>query len=118
MKLVVNISDGDKYDVWAARWGKGGTKHLLNTKPGQKGWLGNPFVMKSEKDRASVIAQYKEAFLDKVERDPEFREAVLKLEGKVLGCFCAPKDCHCDIIVEWLYKNRPDQNLFSIDELA
>lgn len=25
-----------------------------------------------------------------------------ELKGKILGCFCKPKACHCDIIKEYL----------------
>ena len=25
-----------------------------------------------------------------------------ELKGQVLGCFCKPKACHLDIVVDWL----------------
>lgn len=49
-------------------------------------------------------------FLEKI-KDKEFREKVLKLKNKALGCFCKTKDrpntsCHGDVIKEFLDKQR------------
>ena len=56
---------------------------------------GNPFAMKSEADRAKVIADY-EAWL---QTKPELiAKAKRELKGKVLACYCAPKPCHGDIL--------------------
>jgi len=68
--------------------------------------FGNPFKMQTEADRGLVIARYRVWFYDRVGRDPEFRRAVLSLRGKKLGCWCAPKACHGDVIVEWLNQNE------------
>lgn len=66
--------------------------------------FGNPFVMndKSDEERTRVIAEYKTYFLDRVEKDSQFREEVLALKGRSLVCYCAPKPCHGDVILEWL----------------
>lgn len=69
---------------------------------GRPGSLGNPFVMHRESDRARVIDEFREWFYIKVEHDPEFREMVLALKGQDLGCWCAPRACHGDVILEWL----------------
>jgi hypothetical protein len=37
--------------------------------------------------------------------DRQFFTRVLDLYGKRLGCFCKPKPCHGDVIVEWLENN-------------
>lgn len=66
---------------------------------------GNPFIIGEHGTREEVIAQYKIYFDDKILNDPKFKEETLKLNGKKLGCFCAPKPCHGDIIKEWLTKN-------------
>ena len=64
--------------------------------------FGNPFHLKYESERGTVLQQYREYFLARVEADPEFRKLVLALRGKRLGCHCAPKLCHGMIIAEWL----------------
>jgi len=62
---------------------------------------GNPFPMRTEAQRAEVITRYRQWFVEQLE-DPEFREATLALKGKRLVCWCAPKACHGDVIVEFL----------------
>lgn len=72
--------------------------------------FGNPFPMKSEKDRAKVILQFR-AWIkgyDHQDVEPERRQWILNnletLRGKNLVCFCAPKPCHGDIYMEMLYE--------------
>ena len=62
--------------------------------------LGNPFPMKSEKDRDSVVQQFRIYFIDRLlARDPEIEKAFKKLQpDNNLVCFCAPKACHGDVI--------------------
>lgn len=73
--------------------------------------LGNPFPMTnySSDERERVIEAYKEWFNDKLEaQDPNvLRElsrikSLLKEQPVSLGCFCAPKNCHGDVIKEHL----------------
>lgn len=72
--------------------------------------LGNPFYMKTEKDRNAVCEQYADWFTDKVFEDnsavmTELRRLwkVHQREGEVnLLCYCAPKRCHCDTIASFL----------------
>jgi len=52
-------------------------------------------------DRKEAIAEYKKDFYICL-TDSEFRDSVLKLKGKTLGCWCKPLPCHGDIIVEYL----------------
>ena len=65
------------------------------------GCFGNPFPVKRW-GRERCIELFKTYFYERVDKDPAFREAVLSLRGKRLGCFCAPLRCHGDIIKEWL----------------
>ena len=76
---------------------------------GRPSVLGNPFVMTSEAQRTEVIARYREYFEKKVAaRDPKFMEildAIVKrarTHDVVLGCFCAPRACHGDVIKEYI----------------
>lgn len=69
---------------------------------------GNPFNLANPRDdkaRADVIEQYRDWFLLKIETDHSFRESVESLRGMDLGCWCAPRACHGDVILEWLAKN-------------
>lgn len=72
---------------------------------GGDGGFGNPFPLTREVDRAEVIARFREYFHDRIERDPEYRERVKALRGKILACpgNCKPsRACHGDVYVEWL----------------
>lgn len=96
---VVHIRNRD-YDVKICRLKN---NHIPN--PPEEGCFGNPFYLKNpydEQERMQVIAQYRKYFYERIEKDPAFKEAVLTLKGKKLGCFCAPEPCHGDVIVEYL----------------
>jgi hypothetical protein len=56
---------------------------------------GNPFSMKNEQDRANVIQQYEEWIM----QQPHLLAALPELRGKTLGCWCAPRACHGDVLV-------------------
>lgn len=78
-------------------------------KPPLEGCFGNPIPLKNvddEQERIECIAKFREYFHARIELDLNFREAVLGLRGKTLGCFCKQPDrevaCHGDVIVEWL----------------
>jgi hypothetical protein len=67
--------------------------------------LGNPFLLRDASDdvqRIQVIEKYRNWFNIKIEEDPVFRAQVEAVRGKDLGCWCAPRPCHGDVIVEWL----------------
>lgn len=79
MTKVVNKYK-EPYDVYIGRGSK---------------W-GNPFVIDVDGTREEVIAKYKDWIL----QQPDLLNDLHELEGKTLGCFCKPKDCHGDILVE------------------
>lgn len=91
---VVNLRFST-FDVYIGRAGKG-----------QDGYFGNPFVLEREADRESVLRRYREYFYARLEVDEEFKRRIHELDGKTLGCFCKPKLCHGDIIVEYLQLRR------------
>lgn len=55
-----------------------------------------------EEDRDKVIAAYRQWLLDMIaENDDPVMDALRELkEDSVLGCWCKPRACHCDVIVE------------------
>jgi hypothetical protein len=52
--------------------------------------------------RAEVIAKYREYLLN----SPELLEQLPELQGKVLACWCTPKPCHGDVLLELLDERR------------
>ena len=57
---------------------------------------GNPFEIGRDGDRETVIRKYR----DWIQTQPQLLAALPELKGKVLGCWCAPKPCHGDVLSE------------------
>ena len=58
---------------------------------------GNPFVVGHDGTRGEVIAKFRAHLL----AQPDLVEACHReLRGKVLGCWCAPRACHGDVLAE------------------
>lgn len=59
---------------------------------------GNPFVMNDDSDdeRQRAITDYRAWVVDQ----PELMAALGELRGLRLGCWCAPKPCHGDVLSE------------------
>jgi len=69
---------------------------------GRPSIFGNPFEISKDGNRLEVINKFENYFLHKINTDLQFKNAVDKLKGKVLGCWCYPKDCHARIIIDYL----------------
>lgn len=99
---IVNIYHKLPYDIYIGRAGNG-----------QSGYFGNPITKGNICDLcnlvhetpASTLPCYEAYFNLRIDEDKDFKSAVLNLKGKTLGCFCKPKPCHGDVIIEWLNKN-------------
>ena len=56
--------------------------------------------------REECIRKFEIYFWDRINRDPAWKAEVLKLKGKVLGCWCKQPDrevgCHGDVYVAFL----------------
>ena len=79
----------ESYDVYIGRGSK---------------W-GNPFThISDKKTKAEFIVdtreQVIESYRDCVVKQPQLLKDLHELKGKTLGCFCKPKSCHGDILVE------------------
>lgn len=84
---VVNLHL-ENYDVYIGRAGHG-----------QSGYYGNPF---RSGNRVQDIEDFKKYFYHRLKTDSEFKNSVLQLRGKVLGCFCHPSRCHGHVIADYL----------------
>lgn len=56
---------------------------------------GNPFIIGRDGTREEVIAKY-EVWL---KNNAELMAALPELKGKTLGCWCAPRACHGDVLL-------------------
>jgi hypothetical protein len=104
MTTVVNIKKTLYWglrpdDIYIGRPGKYGNLHKI-------GYCG---VCQRRHTRAEAI----EAYQEDVRNNLELRKEIEKLRGKRLGCFCKPKACHGDVIVEFLEEGEKDG---SVDE--
>jgi hypothetical protein len=79
METVVHCKRSE-YDVYIGRPSK---------------W-GNPFEIGRDGDRETVIKKYREW----IQTRPDLLAALPELKGKVLGCWCAPRACHGDVLSE------------------
>lgn len=67
---------------------------------GRPGQWGNPFAMRSEGERQDVIEKYRIWIIGEIRDGRIKKEDVLRLRGKVLGCWCAPRACHGDVLLD------------------
>ncbi len=60
----------------------------------------NPFVMAEDSDaeRNRVVNAYREWVI----AQPGLMQSLEELRGKRLGCWCAPKACHGDVLIQLL----------------
>lgn len=85
---VVHIDNPGGYDVYIGR---------ANPRRGlAKSKWANPFKINDERDRDWVIRAYHVWLLN----HPELYADLHELRGKRLGCFCAPKPCHGDVLAD------------------
>lgn len=76
--IVVNCQVDASYDIYIGRPSK---------------W-GNPFKMDSKATRDQIVAKYEAWLLTQ----PHLLAALPELKGKRLGCWCAPRLCHGDVL--------------------
>lgn len=50
--------------------------------------------------RKEAIEKYREYAEERMESDPEFKASVEALRGRNLVCWCAPRPCHADVLLE------------------
>lgn len=101
-RLVANLHRGERYDVYVGR-----------PSGARSGPWGNPFVLGIDGNREQVIAKFR-AWLP---QQSHLMRRLPELEGKVLGCFCAPLPCHGDVLAELANRGCDGQtSLFGEEE--
>jgi hypothetical protein len=70
----------DEFDIYIGRGSK---------------W-GNPYIIGRDGTREEVIDKYRKYVLM---RRKDLLNSLEELEGKRLGCWCAPKACHGDVLL-------------------
>lgn len=65
---------------------------------GRPSLFGNRFTIGRDGTREEVIEKYAEWIV----HQPEIMALLPNLWGKTLGCWCAPKPCHGDVILRLL----------------
>ncbi|AHY25215.1 hypothetical protein AVV36_gp195 [Pectobacterium bacteriophage PM2] len=79
----------------------------------QRGTMwGNPY---KDKSRDENIAAFKLDFIAKIKSGEIKRAHLETLRGMRLGCTCAPKNCHGDIIA--LVVNKLFKDTFTLEDL-
>jgi len=69
---------------------------------GRGSLFGNPYKINRYTTREESIKLFKDYFFNKITVDKNFRDNVESLKDKTLVCFCKPKDCHGDVIIDYL----------------
>jgi hypothetical protein len=63
---------------------------------------GNPFVIGKDGDRNQVIEMYKKYF----DSNDELKKDIEELRNKNLVCYCSPKKCHGEVLIEEIMKRK------------
>jgi hypothetical protein len=56
----------------------------------------SPFVKEAKTDRAAMVRRYEQWLDTQPELARRLREG--ELSGRALGCWCAPQECHADVL--------------------
>lgn len=65
----------------------------------------------SEEERQRVVSEYETWLWQQISNNKITKEDLLKLNGKKLVCYCAPKDCHGNVVknaIELLLNNEKE----------
>ncbi len=68
---------------------------------GRGSMWGNPFKIGKDGTRSEVIEKYRDWITNSMDEEArKIRSLVHTLRGKTLGCYCKPKACHGDILMD------------------
>lgn len=60
---------------------------------------GNPFKIGPDGDRLEVILKYRRHLWQCLREGSVTQNDLLSLQGRTLGCYCAPKPCHGHVLL-------------------
>ena len=72
---------------------------------GRPGIWGNPFNIGRESTREDVIELYR----NWIKTQPHLINRLPELKGKILGCWCKPRACHGDVLLELANKTKEER---------
>lgn len=64
----------------------------------------NPYKIGKDGTREEILLKYKNFIVNKLNNDKDLVVELLLLKGKNLGCWCFPKSCHGNILLELIDK--------------
>lgn len=67
--------------------------------PARDSMWANPYKIGRDGTREEVLAKYETSLRERLEVNEELRSELLKLDGKILGCWCAPEPCHGHVLL-------------------
>lgn len=88
--VVVNMRDDAHARLW--KWAE---QSGLAARIDRKSIWGNPFVLPDDGDRDAVCDAYERHYWP---HKPSLHARIGDLDGKALGCWCAPQRCHGDFL--------------------
>ena len=89
----------EKFDVYIGR-----------QMPGFNGSMfANQYRIGVDGTRPEVLKKYELWLREQLRNSPFLMKEILKLDGKVLGCWCSPKPCHGDIIIKLINELKLEQ---------
>lgn len=98
MRIIrLDQARGDDREVYIGRAGRG-----------YDGYFGNPvsyalpcpMCQQVHDTRASTLPCFRVYAEQRLLADPEYRQRVRDLHGKILVCFCSPLPCHGEVLAE------------------
>ena len=83
--------------------------------PKQDSIWANPFKIGRDGTRDDVLCKYEKLLRDKlytndVNKATTYKQDLLKLDGKILGCWCKPEPCHGDVLLKLIEELKQEQN--------
>lgn len=69
---------------------------------GRPSRYGNPFPITDKQTRRVVIKKFRRALQDAINNGFVTIEDLKSMDGKRLGCYCKPMECHGDVWLEFI----------------
>lgn len=77
-------------------------KHAYDVYIGRPSKWGNPFLIGRDGTRGEIIEKYRSWILTQ----PYLIGSLPELSGKILGCWCYPKNCHGEVLIDMVNKYK------------